>query len=524
MRVKGGFCFIMKKILIISTVLMTMVVFVTAQQPISSGGYIKNLNAPALGITSSTVILLWDDIFEQDLADDSYSVNAGSYDIYQDGKKIASTKQHTCTVKNLLPNHTYSFSVFMSENRENKFPDKNSIKVTTRQAGKVVNIKQTGATGDGITQDTKAIQKAINLCEEGGTVLVPAGKYLTGPLVLKSNMTLEIEKGGLLQLISFDEYKKLSEKPGSLITGTNVHHVVITGEGVIDATGETWWPHFPDGIDRVDGIGRPFVLQFTSGSDILVQGITIQDSPRFNNVLHNVDRIIYSDVKFLKYSTVPGRNGDALDIYSSRNVLIVGCIYGNQDDSIVIKGNPIEGKFNEYITILDCNFDGNAAPGAHPLGFACGSESNVKHVIMKNCIFIDAASIANIKTNRSKLNTFAEDIRIENITYINTKHKDEIWNRAPISIDQFYYGAEGDGPLVRQPLTPETPVFRDIHFRNIKIINPVGRGIYVSGFAELPVNRVSFVNVIVKSRDGVNIQNVNNILMQSVKIEVCDSK
>lgn len=502
-----------------SGILLFMIFYGPVQAQASSAGeYIKNLDAPSLGITSSTAILIWDDIFEADLSNEAYQVNAKSYTIYQDGLKIATTNKHTYTAKGLLPGYTYTFSVCLTANGDNKFLEENSIKVSTKEAGKVINVKSTGAAGNGITKDTEAIQQAIDKCEKGGTVLIPAGTYLTGHLELKSDMTLEIAKGALLTFIDFDEIRNLPVKKRSLISGINVHRVVVTGEGTIDANGESWWPFFPPGTESVDGVSRPSALQFVSSSEILIQGITIQDSPKFNNVLSNVDDVVYSDVKFFKFSTVPGRNGDALDPYASRNILIVGCVFGNQDDSIAIKGNDKEDRFSEHITIMDCVFDGNAAPGAHPLGFAIGSGCKVRHVLLKNCVFIDAASIANIKTNRNAFYTFAEDIRIENVTYINTKHKDEIWNRAPIAIDQFYYGPEGSSPSVRQPVTPQTPVFRDIQFRNIKIDNPVGRGIYLAGFAELPIKRVVFDKVIVNSRDGISVQNVDELSMQSVQV------
>lgn len=496
------------------TIIFSNIIYAEASDSVR---YIKNLNAPYVGITSSTVILLWDDIFEQDLSGEEYTVNTGSYDIYRDNVKIASTNKHTYTATGLLPNHTYTFSVCFTEDKEHRFLKETSITISTKKAGKVISVKQTGATGSGSRQDTKAIQQAINMCEKGGTIIIPSGTYLTGPLELKSDMTLDIQKGASLIFIGFDEIKKLPATR-SLITGRNVHNVVLTGEGIIDANGESWWPHFMHGINKVDGISRPFTLEFISSSEILIQGITVQDPPMFNNVLTETDNVIYSQVKFLKYSTVPGGNGDALDPFASRNILIVDCVFGNQDDSIALKGSEKNGRFSENITVMDCRFDGNAAPGAHPLGFAIGSGCKVRHVLLKNCVFIDAASLANIKTNIEKTYTFVEDVRIENITYVNTKHKDEIWNRAPISIDQFYYAPNGSDPAIRDTATPQTPVFRNIQFRNIKINNPVGRGIYLAGFTGLPIKQVLFTNVSVRSRDGVSIRNVDDISMQSVKV------
>jgi exo-poly-alpha-galacturonosidase len=514
------------------SVIFIITINILSAREVDSPGFIKNLNTPSLGITSSSVILLWEDIYEPDILDDNYSRSIWTYDIYQDSVKIGTTNKHNYTVKELLPEHIYKFSVCLTKNTANRFLKENSITVSTKKAGKVFNVRKFGASGDGKKNDTEAVQKTINMCEKGGTVKIPAGSYLVGHLELKSDMTLELEKGALITFLGFNEIGTLPETnaklPGldgeinhrsrSLITGLDVHNVIITGEGTIDGNGETWWPNFPNGTDRVNGVGRPFTLQFVLSSDILIQGITVQDSPMFNNVLFYVDNCIYSDVKFLKYSTVPGRNGDALDPYSSRNILIIGCVFGNQDDSIAIKGHGKQYRFGENISIMDCIFDGNAAPGAHPLGFACGSGCKVRNVRVKNCVFIDAASIANIKTNRTAIYTFVDDVSIENITYTNTKHKDEIWNRAPVSLDQYYYGPEGSNPSLKQPVTPETPFFRNIRFRNIKINNPAGRGIYMAGFAELPIQQISFDNMIISSKDGLSIQNVEDLSMQNVKV------
>ncbi|MFI0429270.1 glycoside hydrolase family 28 protein [Mariniflexile sp. HMF6888] len=499
----------------------------------NTSNFIKNLRAPSLGVTSSTVLLLWDDQYEPNVMLEDYSNSKLSYDIYQDGVKIATANKHTYTVKDLSPEHNYSFSVCVTKSKAHKFLEENAINVTTKKAGKIFNVKDFGAVGNGKVEDTEAIQNAINSCDKGGTVLVPSGSYLIGQIELKSDMTFEIEKGAFLTFIGYDDIgvlkrfkTTLAHTDGdkihtgkSLIYGSNIHDLTITGEGVLDANGETWWPHFPVGLEKVNGETRPRFLELVKGSNILVQGVTFQDSPKFNNVLIYIDNVIYSDVKILKYSTVEGRNGDGLDPYGSRNVTIVGCLFGNQDDSIALKGDG-KSRFCENIKVLDCVFDGNAAPGASPLGFAIGSGCKVKGVLVKNCTFIDAASIANIKTKKDASYTFVEDVRVENITYINTKHIDRKWNHAPIALDQYYYAPEDKGPKVFQPLTPETPFFRNIQFKNIRINNPVGRGIYIAGFAELPIQQVSFTDMMVKSLDGFSIQNVQDISMQNVKVEL----
>ncbi|KAB2822758.1 MAG: hypothetical protein F9K10_03715, partial [Paludibacter sp.] len=329
--------------------------------------FVKNLSAPAFGVTSGTVVLLWDDVSEPDFMDEDFFQNPWTYEIYQDGIQIGSTTKRSYRVTGLSPGQTYQFSVGCNKNTEKLFLDENTVKVTTKKAGKIFNVKDFGASGDGKKQDTEAIQKTINTCEKGGTVLVPEGTYIVGGLTLKSDMTLEIAKGALIVFNGYngtDLYPVTSTiLPGmngdtiefqrpALIRGTNVHNLVITGEGTIDGNGETWWPNYPSGIEEINGISRPVLMVLAMCSEILIQGITMQDPPFHSNYVMYGNDVIYSEVKFLKYSTVPGRNGDALDPYACRNLIITGCTFGNQDDSVALKGHE-NFAFNEYIFVRD---------------------------------------------------------------------------------------------------------------------------------------------------------------------------
>jgi len=495
---------------------------------------VKNLSAPTLGITSSSAILLWDDFVEPDLQQEDASLTMWRYDIYQDGVKVGSTHRRTYTVKSLEAGQTYAFAVSCNMDHVD-LSALEVIHVTTKAAGKVFNVRDYGAAGDGKTPDTEAIQKTINACSKGGTVLVPAGVYLVAPLQLKSDMTLQLQKDAILRLVPYEAEKpyppegsgvaatnnQSHHRTRALISGYEVHNCTLTGDGVIDANGDTWWPHFRPPTEEVNGVRRPYTVLFSRSSNILVQGITMQDPPFHNNILSTVDNAIYSDVKFLKVSTVRGRNGDGLNPSNSRNILIVGCLFGNQDDSIAIKGRP--KAMSEYITIRDCVFDGHAATGSRPLGFAMGSYPKARHVRMKNCIFIDAISLAYIKTKpRQQPYSYVDDVRIENITFVSHRKPSGYRNRGPITIDEFYYKTDNDDPAIAKPLTPQTPQFRDIHFRNIHIVNTTGWGIYLCGLAESPIRQVSFENVTVQSKDGMFVENVEGLSTQALKVLPCD--
>ncbi len=495
-----------------------------------------NLQFPTLGITASSAILIWEDDFEPDYQLADFNKVKRTYQVYQDGTLIGTTSKKTFTAKNLTPATNYVFFVTLSDDGKEK---SNAVQVTTKSLGKVINVRKFGAKGDGKYMDTESIQKSINNCPSGGTIHIPAGNYRVGHLELKSDITLKLAKDAVLSFVGYKEGETwpktktvLSGPDGdinyestSLISGTNVHHVTITGEGTIDGNGETWWPYYKE-------ITRPFTFELINSSDILVQGVTIQDPPFWNNHLLYVDRVIYSDVKFLKVSTADGVNGDGLNPDASRDILIVGCLFGNQDDAIAIKsGKYFEDgnkrrRSTENIIIRDCLFDGNAAPGSNPLGIALGSESSggIKHIIIRDCEFIDAASLANIKANRQRFFACVEDVRIENIIYTNTKHVDRWWNRAPISVDLFYGAPENSDPSVAEPFSVQTPVFKDIHFTNISIYNPVGKGIYVSGLAESPIHDIDFDKVYVRSKDGVVIRNVDVLSIKGISVLPIEGK
>ena len=510
------------KILVISLVVQAICSQIAfSLQPLEASPTGK-LEAPVLGTTATSVLLTWNDTFEPDYQAKDFNPKARQYLVQQNGIQIGTTSKKNFTAKALSPNTSYTFSVgILGNGKEEKWK---TVKVVTKVLGRVIDVRKAGARGDSSHIDTEAVQNSINNCPAGGTVYIPAGTYLVGHLELKSATNLELAKGAVLSFIGYKKEDSLPKTKAvlagpdgeinyestSLLSGTNVHNVAIIGEGTIDGNGETWWPYYKE-------ISRPFTLEFVNSSDIFVQGVTFQDPPFWNNHLLYVDRAIYSDVKFLKVSTKDGVNGDGLNPDAARDILIVGCLFGNQDDAMAIKsGKYFEDgnkrrRSTERITIRDCIFDGNAAAGSNPLGIAIGSESSggIKHVSIYDCEFINTASLANIKTNRQRLFARVEDVRIKNITYTNTKHVDRWWNRAPISVDLFYGAPEGSDPLVAEPFSPQTPVFKDIYFKNIFIYNPVGKGIYVSGLVESTVKNLRFQKVFVRSRDGVVIQNAD---------------
>ena len=106
------------------------------------------------------------------------------------------------------------------------------------------NITNYAATGDGVTPDTTAIQSAINAANAagGGTVVIPAGIFLSGPIQLDSRINLHLDRGAILRMLPLDQYPGGTTSPANFISGSNLSDVAITGEGMIDGQGLPWWP------------------------------------------------------------------------------------------------------------------------------------------------------------------------------------------------------------------------------------------------------------------------------------------
>src|SRR5580698_4014520 len=246
-------------------------------------------------------------------------------------------------------------------------------------AGKVCDARAHGAKGDGTTKDTKAIQAAIDDCASagGGTVKLDGGTFVSGPVVLKSNITLDIAKDTtLLGSPDHADYPAKTEfrAPGlqSLVSATDAENVAITGEGVIDGNGESWW-QMARSIKDAGVMGsdhpRPRLIVFDHCKHIRVKGVTIQNSPMWQLVPYYSDDVVIRNIRVLAPANSP--NTDAIDPFSSSNVVIDHVYEDVGDDNIAIKsgaGNsPGPNAPSRNITITNCTF-------LHGHGLSIGSE------------------------------------------------------------------------------------------------------------------------------------------------------
>jgi polygalacturonase len=377
-------------------------------------------------------------------------------------------------------------------------------------------ITRYGAAGDGVKDSTAAISRAIAACHEagGGRVVVPEGVWLTGAIHLKSNVELHVSAGATLRFsrdprqylplvyTRWEGTECLNYSP--FLYSNAQDNIAITGAGTLDgqADCEHWWPWkgrrdcgWAKGQpsqeaarnalmdmgsrdvplqDRKFGVGhylRPSFIQPVRAHNVLIEGITIVNSPMFEINPVMCSNVTVHDVKISSH----GPNNDGCDPDSSTDVLIENCVFDTGDDCIAIKsGRNRDGRRvgmpSENILIRNCRMkDGHG-------GLTIGSEMSggVRNVFAEGCV-LDSPNLN--EALRFKTNAMRGGI-IENVFFRNLT----IGQVADAILQIDFYYEEG-------PKGPEHPRVENIDIRNVTC-RKAKYALYVRGFANDPVRGI----------------------------------
>jgi len=364
-----------------------------------------------------------------------------------------------------------------------------------------------GAKGDGKTKDTVAIQGAIDACaaQGGGTVRLKAGTYVSAPIVLKSNITLRLDKGAtLLGSPDHGDYPDKVEfrlpAVQSLVSATNAENITIEGEGTIDGNGESWWKMARSvrGAGIMGNHPRPRLIVFDHCKHLLITGVTIQNSPFWQLVPYYSSDITIRNIRVLAPPRSP--NTDAVDPFSSSDIRIDHLYADTGDDDIAIKSGAINSPGgddpSQNITITDCTF-------LHGHGLSIGSEiaGGAHNITAERIHFEGTDNGIRVKANRDRGND------VSNLVFRDIDMKD-VAN--PLVISEYYpHILPPPGTVVTaEPVTRLTP-----HFHNITIENLTATGAKMDGaivgLPEAPVDHIVLTNVKLSGETGLTVGYAN---------------
>jgi len=257
----------------------------------------------------------------------------------------------------------------------------------------MVNVKQHGATGSGEKLDTEAIQKAIDACHAhgGGTVYFPNGKYLSGTLVLKSNVTLHLEAGAtILGSANLADYQPHALRPdleaqllgkanqdiGSLhlLYAQKASNIGITGKGRIDGNGRAFWD------ENFQPRARPAqMIEFEACEDVVIKDVTLQNSPFWALHILSGNRVRIEGITILNHRQGP--NTDGIDVNSSSNVHITNAFIDTGDDAICFKSHFADEPV-QNVTVANCILSSDDAA----IKFGTRSHGDMKFITISNCV------------------------------------------------------------------------------------------------------------------------------------------
>ena len=370
-------------------------------------------------------------------------------------------------------------------------------------------VTKYGVIGDGVTNNTKAINALIKSVS-AGIIFFPPGRYLTGTIMLKSNMTLYLSSGAeILGSQDFEDYPEQTDlkefgytRPGryALIAAAFAENVTVTGGGTVNGRGDYFWDMvknktgLPPELLKVSDMVRPRCIQPVLCRNVKIKDITVKNSACWTVHPLCCDNVIIDGISIK--NPVDSPNTDGINPESCSNVRISNCIVDVGDDCITLKAgtenDPLQKRFPcENITVTNCNLlNGHG-------GVVIGSEMSgcVRNITVSNCIFSGTDRGIRIKTRRKRGGS------VSSLMFSNL-FMTEVY--CPFTINGFYRcGASCDdmelfdfGP---RPLADDTPVIEDISVNNLIVRRATVAAMYIIGIPERPVKNLRVHNFSVES-------------------------
>ena len=378
--------------------------------------------------------------------------------------------------------------------------------------GGIYNITDYGAIGDGMTTNTAAIQATIDAAsgKGGGTVEVPPGIFLSGPIHLADQINLHLAGGATLRMLPLDKYPGGTTDPENFIGGVGLRDVVISGSGMIDGQGIPWWPYA-----RMRGARRPRMIALSSCDRVLIEQVTLTNSPMFHIAISGKSsNITVRGVTIRANPSTdpvnPGHNTDACDV-SGKNILIQDCDVSVGDDDFTCGGGTSD------VLITNCTYG-----YGHGVSIGSPTSGGISNLTVINCTFNNTEQGVRIKSDRDRGGL------LQNLSYLNLRMTNV---DCPILIYAAYMATNREYRALNNLtaaiaasypsniVARRTPIYRDITFSNITAtVKPGRRAGLIWGLPEMAVSNVLLQNVTIIADKPFGIYDAQNVRLVNTKI------
>ncbi len=427
--------------------------------------------------------------------------------VWIEDRLVETTAKNVISVFGLDPDTAYTLTV-----REEN--DTESITFRTKKETILLNVQSFGAKGDGINNDTAAIQAAIACCPKGGTVYLPKGTYLSSPVFAKSDMTLWIGSGA--ELLGITDRTQYPVLPGmvrnmydnqaemsfgtwegnpldcfaALLSAVDAENLTVIGEGTLNGNADAsdWW--VSHAVKRI--AWRPRLVFLNRCRNVVVQGLTIRNSPSWTIHPYYSDHLQFLDLTIQNPYDSP--NTDGFNPESCTDVLLLGTKISVGDDCIAIKSGKLymasaHHKESSQIVIRNCSLEkghGSVTVGSEIAG-------GVSHVHVSNCRFIGTDRGVRIKTRRGR----GERAVLTDLVFENIWMEDV---NMPVTMNMFYCcDPDGHSTYVqsqdRSPRDYRTPAVGTITLKDVKCTGVSTSLVCACGLPESPIAKITLENV-----------------------------
>jgi polygalacturonase len=371
-----------------------------------------------------------------------------------------------------------------------------------------LNVRDFGATGDGVTKDTAAIQKALDACAAagGGTVAVPDGVYLTGSLTLGANTTLDLAgHASLVGSSNLADYPVVNvrwegefrEGHRALIVANNAANIAITGSGAIFGP--------PISLSRLRNPRGPVLIELTGCTNALLADFTTQYEQLWSIHLLFCKNLTARD---LTIRTVKP-NGDGIDVDSCDGVTIERCDINTGDDAISLKsGRGLAAQKlsrpTENVVIRDCRLQSSIFAA---IGFGTEMSGGIRNVKIENCVLGGRQNAIFIKSREGR-GGYMEDISGDNLTIL----------KSPtfIGIDLLKKGIQATDPVPGD--TEKWARVGNFKFTNIRVQDVKELVAATNVPQERPLDGFTLADISGTCSRGVSLANMTNVNLSNLRV------